>query len=322
LQKNYPEGIELENHPCPNDCDEGDEFVLEGRDRLHGIAGAYKVMRCIKCGLMRTNPRPTPETIGTYYPSDYGPYQGVDLTPTPSRSCIKKWLKDLLRLESKSIPPIATGRLLEIGCANGSYMEQMRNAGWMVEGIEFSESVAERARQKGFKVQTATVETAQPPTDPVDIVAAWMVLEHLHEPIKALQKMRSWVKPGGYLIASIPDSSSLELKIFKHRWYALQLPNHLYHYTPKTISQILEASGWKLTQVTWQKNCNNLLWTLEYWAKDKKRFFLMTSVQWLRNSKSAGKLRAILGWLLGVIRQSGRIEIWAQPVSKDKSIDQ
>lgn len=310
--------VELEKSPCPLGCLKNDAVVLTGNDRLHSLPGEFTVVKCCNCGLMRTNPRPTPDTIGLYYPGDYGPYQDYrpEAVAGKARNGHKKWLRNILGIDARAMPPMLPGRLLEIGCASGAYMDQMRRAGWEVEGLEFSEAAAQLARKKGFIVQVTMVESALAPARPFDVVAAWMVLEHLHDPVGALNKLVSWVKPDGYLVASIPDAGSVEFRLFGARWYALQLPTHLYHYTPRSLSAILHKGGWELVRVTWQRNCNNLLWSLEYLARDKKWLQAELAVRWFRTStsRSASRLRTLLGWVLGVTRQSGRIEIWARPL--------
>lgn len=310
---NAPENIRLEDTACPLGCPKSDEIVLTGRDRLHDLPGEFSVVKCCNCGLMRTNPRPTPDTIGFYYPNEYGPYQSAETATAQSSVGFKRWLQKLLGLNTRAIPPIAAGHLLEIGCASGAYMELMRRKGWVVEGIEFSDSAAQFARKQGLVVQVATVESAIAPPQPVDMIAAWMVLEHLHQPVNALRKLLTWVKPNGYLIASIPDAGSLINQRFADKRYDLHLPNHLYHFTPKTIANVLEASGWRLTRIFWQRNCNTLLWSTEYLAREKEWTRVEHAVKWLRTAKKAGKLRILLGWILGVTRQSGRMEIWAKP---------
>lgn len=310
---NAPENVKLEDSPCPLGCPKNDEIVLTGRDRLHNLPGEFTVVKCHSCGLMRTNPRPTPDTIGFYYPNEYGPYQSPETLVAKTSTGFKKWLRKLLGLDARAMPPIAAGHLIEIGCASGTYMEQMRREGWVVEGIEFSDSAAQFARKKGLVVQVATVESAVAPAQPVDVVAAWMVLEHLHEPVNALRKLLTWVKPNGYLIASVPDAGSLIHQPFAEKRYDLHLPNHLYHFTANTVAKVLERSGWQLTRIFWQRNCNTLLLSSEYLARDKGWTRVEHAVRWLRTAKKAGKLRIFLGWILGVTRQSGRMEIWAQP---------
>lgn len=309
----YPEGIVLEDAPCPNQCAQDDRLVMEGYDRLHSIPGKFRVVECRKCGLMRTNPRPTRDTIGIYYPSDYRPHRAADGDSEPSPSATKRWFRQLLGFESRGMPKDPPGRLLEIGCASGAFIEEMRKAGWTVEGIEFSERAAIAARMKGLKVQIASVESATAPAEPVDVVAAWMVLEHLHDPVSALKTVRRWVRRDGYLIASVPDADCLLRRLSGARSYDLQLPTHLYHYTLRTLEAVLRHAGWNIARVSWQRNCNTLLWTAAYLAREKNWDSLLHLADWLRTAKAAGKLRAALGWVLGLTRQSGRIEIWATP---------
>lgn len=312
--KNCPDSVVLESRDCPLGCTNNERLVIEAGDRLHGVPGHFKVVECVTCGLMRTNPRPTPATIGVYYPSDYGPYQAVEPVMPSGRSKAKQRIRDLLGMDTRQTPPITPGRLLEIGCSNGAYMAQMRQAGWTAEGIEFSDAVAEQARSRGFHVQTSTLEAAAPPPEPVDVVAAWMVLEHLHEPVETLRRVRGWVRPNGYLIASVPDAGSIERWLFGDRWYALQLPTHLFHYTPQSIEAMLQAAGWQLTRLHYQRNCNNLLKSLEALAADKRWPWLLKTVQWIGAGRTARPLRLGLAWLLGATHQSGRMEVWAQPV--------
>lgn len=310
--QNLPADVILEDVKCPNGCHAPGRVVLVGRDRLHGIQGEFQIVYCDECGLERTNPRPNSETIGAYYPEDYAPYH-TPLNTELVHSKIKSWLRTALGLDARKLPPVTPGQMLDIGCASGGFMEQMKSLGWKVEGIEFAESPASAAQAKGFKVQISSVEEAKSPSEYYDVITAWMVLEHLHQPIQCLKRMRSWVKPNGFLVASVPDADSLARSLFKDRSYDLHLPNHLYHFTPKTLERLLNNAGWSIRRIVWQKNCNALLWSAEYWAKDMNHTRILNFVQWLRTSSRAGKMRLILGWLLGVTHQSGRIEIWAQP---------
>lgn len=276
---------------------------------------------------MRTNPRPTPESIGVYYPSNYGPYQeaenaSIDITEglKVNPFGIKNKVKRLLGLGIRTLPLAPPGHLLEIGSASGSYLMQMKQKGWQVEGIEFSTAAAKRAQAKGLLVQVATVEPASAPQNLVDIVVAWMVLEHLHDPVGALVKIKSWGKPGGYLVASIPDSSSLIRHFFGELSYDLQLPTHLYHFTPSSLENLLNHCGWHLVHVYWQRNCNTLLWSAEYLCREKRYYKLERFIFWLRTAKRPGKIRLLLSWILGVTKQSGRLEIWARPIDNNSTL--
>src|SRR3546814_3023143 len=88
--------------------------------------------------------------------------------------------------------------------------------------------------EAGYKVRNVSLEAAGDPQLPFDLIVGWMVLEHLHQPLDVLQKLRSWVRPDGWLVLSVPDAGGLEFRLFGDRWYALQLPTHLHHFSPET----------------------------------------------------------------------------------------
>lgn len=312
-----PKNVTLENVSCPLGCNQNDEVVLTGRDLLHDIPGEFTIVKCRTCGLMRTTPRPTPETIGYYYPDDYGPYLGTQVRQTEPASRIKKLLKPLVKrvfnFNTQCLPSLAPGRMLEVGCASGAFLHEMSSQGWQVQGIEFSEKAAQAAAQLGYRVHAGPLETAPPPEEPFDLIVGWMVLEHLHDPIGGLKKLREWAKPGAWLVLSIPNAKSLEFRLFKEKWYALQVPTHLHHFTPETIRRILLAGGWKLEMVHHQRVLSNLIASIGYVVRDKGY------------AKFGGKLISFAergGWgayalyplafLLSVFGQTGRMTVWAR----------
>lgn len=307
----YPDNLALENISCPNHCPPNDEKILSGKDFLNGIEGQFSTVRCKTCGLERTNPRPTADTIGIYYPDSYAPYQSQTALLKQKFTMIKR----IMGFEFRVLPNTHGKRMLEIGCSSGNYMQEVRADGWIVDGIEFSEAAANIARQKGFNVQVSSLEKALPPLEKYDVITAWMVLEHLHEPVDALRKASEWIKPDGYLVLLVPSAKSLSRKIFNELSYDIQLPTHLFHYTPQTLEKVLHNAGWEIEKIRWQKNANTLIKSTEYWAEDKKIQWLLNLLKWFSSSKVALPLRLMLAWVLGVTRQSGRIEVWARPIN-------
>jgi SAM-dependent methyltransferase len=310
----------LEDRDCPLGCPRGDDFVLEGKDRLHGLPGRFRVVRCRSCGLLRTNPRPTASAMSSYYPDDYGPYAGTRiekelLEPRPKwrryLSGAVAWLADP---NAQRLPPRSPGRLLEIGCASGSYLHRMSKAGWDVDGIEFSEKAAARARAAGYRIRTGPVETAAGPMGPFDLVVGWMVLEHLHDPVLALRRIRDWTAPGGRLVASVPNAGCWELRAFSHAWYALHLPNHLWLPTVSTLSMVLERGGWRLERVFFHRDLRNLLGSLGYVLEDRG-WFPGLAARLKAFPEAGGRLSHVLfplAFLLAAAGQTGRMTIWAR----------
>jgi len=296
-------------------CPSQDVALLTGRDRLHGLPGEFPVVRCQTCGLMRTNPRPTRQAIAYYYPEDYGPHQDMPFGSTSRRKeACGLWGLAVTRIfdtESRKIPPLRPGRLLEIGCASGSFLQLMASRGWHVEGLETSRKAAEAARALGYSIRIGTLEGTPDPMEPFDLVVGWHVLEHLHDPVFALHKFYRWTKPGSWLALSMPDAGAREFRIFKERWYGLDLPRHLFHFTPKTLRNVLEKAGWKMERLIWHDNPNNLLQSLRYSCADRgwdrAQAYLLDVVQGRRQRY----LRLFLAKLLGTLRASGRMTAWA-----------
>src|SRR2546423_6384354 len=144
----------------------------------------------------------------------------------------------------------------------------MASRSWHVRGIEPSATAAEHARGLGFDVHTGSIDTAPEPSVPYDLTVGWMVLEHLHEPVAALRKLAASTRPGGWLAVSVPNAASWELRTFGSYWYALDLPRHLYHFTPATIQLLLAEAGWQERRILFQRSLDNGVAGLGYCLAD------------------------------------------------------
>jgi len=318
--------IELEAADCPLGCQRDDEKVLTGRDRLHGLPGEFTVVRCRTCGLMRTDPRPSARTIGFYYPPDYGPYlytrvgaasDEQDLRPRWRRG-LSRVVQSAIRVNAERLPAMRPGRMLEIGCASGAFLHRLAVAGWQADGIEFSESAAAAARSLGYRVDTGQLEVAPDRPEQYDLVVGWMVLEHLHDPIRALKKLWSWTKPGGWLVVSVPNADCYEFALFREAWFALHLPNHLYHFTPETLAKLLDRSGWRLEKIFYHRDLRNLLGSLSYVLSDRGIFNRLARI-FSEFPEKGGRLSQLLHPLavvLSAVRQTGRMTVWARRVDR------
>lgn len=315
------DSVQMEEISCPLGCSKNDGVVLTGRDLLHDLPGEFSVVKCQTCGLMRTSPRPTPETIGFYYPDNYGPYIGTRVSKATSRSQQFCGLKKLLRpvfkwifkFNTEILPQLPPGRLLEIGCASGAFLHKMAGQGWKVEGIEFSEKAAQAASALGYIVHVGSLEKASSPEEPYDLIVGWMVLEHLHDLIGDLIKLNEWSKPNAIMVLSVPNAASLEFKLFREKWFALQLPTHLYHFTPETLNQVLLAGGWVVERVFHQRVLTNLIVSIGYHLMEKG--YIKLGRKFVGLPEHAGYWSFALypfAWVMSALGQTGRMTIWAK----------
>jgi hypothetical protein len=78
-------------------------------------------------------------------------------------------------------------------------------------------------------------------------VTLWHVLEHIPEPIADLKEIRRIMRDDGRLVIEVPNSDSPTLRLCGPRWYALDVPRHLQHFSPSTLQQLLEVTGFRST---------------------------------------------------------------------------
>jgi 2-polyprenyl-3-methyl-5-hydroxy-6-metoxy-1,4-benzoquinol methylase len=266
---------------------------------------------------MRTDPRPDAATISYYYPAAYAPHQPPLLSSPVVSKPWRRLAGRAFQFNVTRFPEMKPGRMLEIGCAGGGFLQQMATRGWDVEGLEVSERVAASARSLGFRVRTSSLESAEAPERPFDLIVAWMVIEHLHQPRQALQKIARWLRPGGWLALSVPNAGSLESRIFGDAWYSLDVPRHLFHFTPRTLRLLLAASGWSLRKIHHQRVLSNLTHSIANRLND--RAILPSAARYLSQmADRPGHTHHALYPLalpLSLIGQTGRMTAWAQPAS-------
>jgi 2-polyprenyl-3-methyl-5-hydroxy-6-metoxy-1,4-benzoquinol methylase len=203
--------------------------------------------------------------------------------------------------------------MLEVGCASGSYLYKMAKMGWQVQGIELNEKAAQAARKLGYCVYVGPLETAPRPEIAFDLIVGWMVLEHLHDPVAGLMKLNSWAKPDAWLVLSIPNAGSLEFRLFEDKWYALQVPTHMHHFTSQSIAKVLRAGGWQLETVIHQRTLSNFIGSLGYVLRDKGYTFIGEKL--IEFPQRGGRLAYLLYplcWLLSLFGQTGRMTVWAK----------
>jgi 2-polyprenyl-3-methyl-5-hydroxy-6-metoxy-1,4-benzoquinol methylase len=267
IHENPGSPLELEDVPCDYCGATEADVVLTHGDPLGILPGEFSVVACRKCGLRRTNPRPTPATLGNTYPSGYACHQGGPTEPPQGllrwalvnfhnyplgkkAPALLRWLgwpAAALRLRNRKIigylPYQSEGRLLDFGCGGGRYVAQMAALGWKAEGIDMAPAAVETGRKAGLTIHQGTLPGASLPKQHYDLVTMWHVLEHVPSPMATLKAVGEIMKPGGRLAVVCPMGDSLTARWFGGAWYGTDLPRHLTHFTRATLRRHLEAAG-------------------------------------------------------------------------------
>jgi 2-polyprenyl-3-methyl-5-hydroxy-6-metoxy-1,4-benzoquinol methylase len=229
-------------------CCGADDTVLAftGRDLLHGVPGEFTLVQCTRCRLLYMNPQLTPSELEAYYPDDYEAHVG-------SQKQRLGWLHRLdynygIDKRYRAIMGyIETGRMLDVGCGTGAFLDGMRERGWEVQGIEPGPRAAAYASEElDLDVQNTTLEAAQLEPASLDLVTMWNVLEHLSDPLQGLRRIRSSLRPGGLLIVAIPNLDSYDQALFGNYWAGYDLPRHLFTFPAPTMERMAQEAGFKV----------------------------------------------------------------------------
>jgi SAM-dependent methyltransferase len=144
---------------------------------------------------------------------------------------------ELLRYKSE-------GSVLDMGCASGGFLSTLKGPNWKLFGIEMSQDAAKVARTRcGAQVFVGDILDAPFAAESFDAITCFNVFEHVYEPRDVLAKVSEWLKPGGVFYTMMPNIDSAGARIFKSYWYALELPRHLYHFSPKTLKAMAQSVG-------------------------------------------------------------------------------
>jgi 2-polyprenyl-3-methyl-5-hydroxy-6-metoxy-1,4-benzoquinol methylase len=216
--------------------------VIMGRDRVFHPENTFHVVRCAECALAFLNPRPDAGELGYHYPLEY--QTGLRDYSKSTRPMMKVGMGIWLR--RRTPPLIPGGRMLDIGCSGGGYLLEMRKRGWEVHGIEMDPDVP-RLKELGLDVRSGLAEEAlaEFPDNHFDLVTSWHVLEHVMDPSRVLAEAYRVLKPGGLLMLEVPNFGSLARSVLRTYWFPLELPRHLYHFTPKTLGALLRKAGFE-----------------------------------------------------------------------------
>ena len=236
-------------------------FWRVGVDHLLGGTQRHRAVRCTHCHTRRLDPRPDADTMAKYYaPDTYARAEEPDSEVGKRLDAYAERLAAFASPISSSagenfvLPALGdrrdTGDALDVGCGDGRFMAALKRRGWDVTGTETDPVAAELARNR----TGATVhETALPPANGAcfNFISLLHVLEHVPDPRQTLTGMRDLLTPNGRLLLVLPNADSLEADIFGVNWYHLDLPRHLWGFTPRSLTRLVETCGYHVEGVSY-----------------------------------------------------------------------
>lgn len=305
---------ELRTLPCP-DCylcgSLGKPLYSNLKDRLFGAPGEWSFRKCPnpECGLVWLDPMPIEEDISKAYIDYYTHVKEVrDIKDRGTgiefvlRKIVKLFYKGLLlmtliRRERRRhnlmyLDKTKPGRLLEVGCGDGSRLNKIRKLGWGAEGQEVDQAAAEIARSKyGLSVHLGDLRSLGLKELSFDAVIMNHVIEHVHDPVTLLSECFRILKPGGMLVAITPNIESYGHKYFGPDCRMLEPPRHIHLFSQKTLKLLASKAGFQ---------------SYEVWTTAADAESIATGSYKIRNHKSGAKsiLTSYISSILFQIRAS------------------
>ena len=206
--------------------------------RLDKFNVPFEVTKCPECGLIYQNPRPDESEMASFYSDGY--YTGqAQVAYAPEDSQHKAVARERLKFIEKMIAP---GRVLDIGCHSGTFLETAKARGWECYGVDVSEFVVKQAKEKGIEVFCGEVVEAKFENDFFDLITMYEVIEHLFNPLETLKEIARVLKEKGLLIIQTANMNSLRVKFLQPKSF-YYIPVHLYYFTKKTLAKMLNQAG-------------------------------------------------------------------------------
>lgn len=284
-----PTALSLKEISCPICNSISSQIFLRGcKNNYTNTDDYFDIVECNSCSMKYISPAPTIECLNKFYNEECGYY-------LPSHDSVDKVLEHMFGVnaknEIKGIASTAAGKfqvkcsnnwlesnhycfpddstnnkLLEIGCSWGQYLKIMEYMGWDVCGFDFSKNCVDFGRDELMldNIFATDLESHDLGESLYDMVNATMVLEHLYQPRGTIVKLHKALKTRGKLYISVPNIDGIDVKIYGKYAYILHPPFHLNHFTPSTLSLLLNEVGFDVHKIIYHGHYRDILVPLTY----------------------------------------------------------
>jgi SAM-dependent methyltransferase len=133
-----------------------------------------------------------------------------------------------------------TGKILDIGCGTGYFLNEAKRKGWETFGIEKNERASKRAIESFNMFVKPEHHIYKFPKASFDVITLWHVLEQREDLNETMEKIYDLLLPDGIAVVALPNCSSYDAKHYRSYWAGYDVPRHLWHFTPKTMELFIK----------------------------------------------------------------------------------
>jgi len=226
--------------PCP--CCGGRQATFARR-----VSG-FSLERCAACGLVFVNPRPTERALTDLYRAKAADRQADFYARTVSAAQKFEYTRILADIRTLLG---SGGRLLDLGCAAGYFMEEAVRAGFEAHGTDLATWVERIAAERGVaNVHAGRLTDVNFGAGSFDVVHSSQVFEHLPNPLEELAEIRRVLRPGGILYVNVPNYQCLSIVLGRDDFELNMPPEHVAYFTPRTLARLLSSAGFEVVRTS------------------------------------------------------------------------
>lgn len=225
--------------------------------------------RCDKCGFVFIYPRMSPDEEKEFYEKIYRFHYETQDAESLWRESLPEAQRRVKRFLDFFTPQT---RLLEIGCASGFFVSEVRKNVKSATGVELTKEYVIFAKEKGLDVRSSLNEVDD---DAYDLVFMFHVLEHIDDPIEFLKEVKTKIAPGGKLIVEVPNVDDILVSVYRikgHLDFYWEIA-HNYYFSKTTLAKVLEKAGYR------------------YEIHPLQRYDLSNHMHWMMTGKPGGQGR-------------------------------
>jgi SAM-dependent methyltransferase len=226
-------------YPANLDPDSFTAEVFSARrlpDRLH-----YRMVRCDVCGLVRSDPVLSAETLAELYKDstfDYGDeLEGLRVTYG-------------VALDRAAVYLDKREGLVDIGCGSGFVLEVAAERGWTdLHGVEPSgDAIAKAKTEIAPLIEHDMMRAGLFPENSLSAITLFQVLDHMPDPVGLLRDCLSILRPGGVIMAFNHNVTAWSARLLKDRSPIIDV-EHTYLYSPDTMRKLFTGVGFEVISV-------------------------------------------------------------------------
>lgn len=209
--------------------------------------------QCGNCNLIFVWPIPDRKDLKQLYGEEYFNLQKekVEITGYRSYQDIMPLLTPYFRKKLTRAGQLLgkKGKLLDIGCALGLFLEIAKADGWDVLGLDISSYAVKEVRKRGIKAVNCDLFNAKLKKNSFDLVTIFQTIEHDSNPVRLLREIKRILKPGGVLIITTPNAKGLPSQLLGKRWHGWRRRSHLFWLDKNNLKLALDTVGLKIIEI-------------------------------------------------------------------------